>query len=233
MSAETPRRVERHAVQCPVRYIPANAEAALSQAGWTQNLSEAGAALELNERLPLATRLQMWLFSDRGSFSVEGQVVWEASASAGSGGVLHGVAFTSLAAEQVEGIRRLVSPEGEARRAGPRLALQHPITCQLQGEQVMTVTGETENVSRGGLLLRLALTLSSGTPIEFSLSTPQGALNGAGEINWVGPPGARVAGEAIRHGIHFTAMGWAHAWALALLLTDPHEVSRPSNSRAS
>ena len=232
MSAERPRRVERLAVQVPIRYIPADAEVAPSQAGWTRDLSEAGAALELNERLPVATRLKVWLFTEHGSLTVEGQVVWEAPASGGAGGVLHGVAFTSLAAEQVEGIRRLASPEREGRRAGPRLAFHHPITCQLPGEQAETVAGETGNVSRGGLLLRLALALPPGSPIAFSLSAPQGAITGAGEINWVGAAGGRTTGEPIRHGIHFTAMGWAHAWGLALLVTDPHEVSRPSNATA-
>ena len=230
MSTERPRRVERHAVQFPIRCVPANTELAPSHAGWTCNLSEAGAALELNERFPVATRLQVWLFTERSSLIVEGQVVWEAPASKETGGVLHGVAFTSLAAEQVEGLRRLAPPEREKRRAGPRLVLQHPITCQLQGGHAETVTGETENVSRGGLLLRLALALPSGSPIAFSLSSPQGAITGAGEIHWVDPPRENAPGRPIRHGIRFTAMGWAHAWALALLVTDPHESSRPSNT---
>jgi hypothetical protein len=230
MSTETPRRVERHAVQFPIRCVPASTGLAPSQAGWTRNLSEAGAALELNERLPVATRLQVWLFTERGSLIVEGQVVWESPASEEAGGVLHGVAFTTLAAEQVEGLRRLASPEKEGRRAGPRLVLQRPITCQLQGEHAETVTGEIENVSRGGLLLRLALALSPGSSVAFSLSSPQGAITGTGEIDWVDPPAETAPGGPIRHGIRFTAMGWAHAWALALLVTDPHEVSRPSNA---
>jgi hypothetical protein len=232
MSAKRPRRVERHALQLPIRYIPAAAEKAPSQAGWTRDLSEAGAALELNERLPLASRLQVWLFTEQGSLTAEAQVVWEAPVPGEGGGVLHGVAFTSLAAEQVEAIRRLASGERGGRRTGPRLAFQHPVTCQLPGEQGETVTGETGNVSRGGLLLRLALALPSGSPIAFSLPAPQGAISGAGEINWVGPAGDRAPGEPVRHGIHFTALGWAHAWVLALLVTDPHEVSRPSNTSA-
>ena len=227
MTAETARQFPRQPLQFPIRYLATGADSTHLQTGWTRDLSEGGVALELNERLPPATRLRVWLFTERGSLAVEGQVVWEVSPPQPSGGVLHGVAFTALSPEQVEELRRLTSPEEAGRRAAPRFPIQHPITCRLQAGPV---DGETANVSRGGLLLRMTLALPLGTTIAFSLPTPQGAITGTGEVDWMEPPEGHGPGEPIRHGFRFTAMGWADACALAVLVTDPHEVTPPPDA---
>ena len=131
------------------------------------------------------------------------------------------MAFAALTPAQVEALRRLTSPPALGQRAGPRFPLQCPLTCQ---GPAGPVAGETANVSRGGLLLRLTLALPLGTPIGFSLSTPKGAISGTGEIVWVEAPAGPAAGAPIRHGLRFTALGWADAYALAVLITDPHAV---------
>lgn len=226
-SAELARRFARFPVQLPLRYRTTGGEPATLAGGWTRNLSEGGACLESNERIPAATRLQVWLFTEHGSLQVQAQVVWEAQSSAQVGGILHGVAFTALTPEQVAALRRLVSTAEAGQRACPRFPVQHPITCQLPGSRAEPVVGETGNVSRGGLLLRLTLALPLGTAIAFSLSTPQGPITGEGEVVWVDQAERQTSGTPIRHGVRFTAMGWAHAWALAILLTSPHEVRLP------
>jgi hypothetical protein len=232
MAAETAREFQRHALQFPIRYLSAGADSARLQTGWTCNLSEGGVALELNERLPPATRLRVWLFTERGSLPVEGQVVWEVSAPQTAGSVLHGVAFTTLTPVQVEELRRLTSPAEAERRSGPRFSLSRPISCRLQAGQPELVDGETGNVSRGGLLLRMSLALPLGTTIAFSLSAPQGAITGTGEVDWVEPPEGHAPGEPIHHGFRFTALGWADACALAVLVTDPYEITPPSGAPA-
>jgi hypothetical protein len=231
--AETGRQFQRHALQFPIRYLPAEADSTRLQTGWTHNLSEGGVAVELNERLPPATRLRVWLFTDRGSLPVEGQVVWEVPAPQTSGGVLHGVAFTTLTPEQVEDLRRLTSPEEIGRRGAPRFSVHRPITCRVQEGEAGPVDGETGNVSRGGLLLRMTLALPLGTTIAFTLPTPQGAITGTGEVDWVEAPERHAPGEPIHHGFRFTAMGWADACALAVLVTDPYEVKSPPDAPAS
>lgn len=229
-AAETARQFPRHALQFPIRYLAPGADSAHLQTGWTRDLSEGGLALELNERLPPATRLRVWLFTERGSLPVEGEVVWEVSTPQTAGGVLHGVAFTSLTPAQVEELRRLTSPEELGRRAGPRFSVNHPITCRLQEGQAGPVDGEAGNVSRGGLLLRMTLALPLGTTIAFSLPTPQGAITGTGEVDWVEAPEGHAPGEPIHHGLRFTALGWTDACALAVLVTDPYEVTSPPDA---
>jgi len=224
-AAETARQFQRHALQFPIRYLATGEDPVHSQTGWTSNLSEGGVALELNERLPPATRLRVWLFTERGSLPVEGQVVWEVSAPQTTGSVLHGVAFTTLTPEQVEELRRLTSPAEVERRSGPRFSLNRPITCRVQEGQPELVDGEIGNVSRGGLLLRMALALPLGTTIAFSLAAPQGAITGTGEVDWVEPAEGSAPGKPIRHGLRFTALGWADACALAVLVTGPYEVT--------
>ena len=127
------------------------------------------------------------------------------------------MAFAALTPAQVAALRRLISPTALGQRARPRFPFQCPLTCQ---GPAGPVAGETANVSRGGLLLRLTLALPLGTPLGFSLSTPKGAITGTGEIMCVEAPGGPAAGAAIRHGLRFTALGWADTYVLAVLVTD-------------
>ena len=220
--AQPARQFPRHVVQVPIRYRTAGVDSPQLQSGWTRNLSEGGVGLELNERLPPAARLRLWLFTEHGSLAFEGRVVWELAEPDASGGILHGVAFAALRPAQVEALRRLTSPPAMGQRTGPRLPLQRPLTCR---GPAGPVEGETANVSRGGLLLRLTLALPLGTPLGFSLPAPRGAITGTGEIVWVEAPAGPAAGAPIRHGLRFTALGWADAYALAVLVTDPYAVT--------
>jgi len=231
--AETARQFQRHALQFPVRYLSVGADSKRLLTGWTRNLSEGGVALELSERLPPATHLRVWLFTERGSLPVEGQVAWEVSGPQSAGGILHGVAFTGLTPEQVDELRRLISPEEAERRSGPRFPLHRPIICQVQEGQAGPVDGEIGNVGYGGLLLRMTLALPLGTTIAFSLPIPHGAITGTGEVDWTEAPEGHAPGEPIHHGLRFTALGWADACALAVLVTDPYEVKSPPDAPAS
>jgi hypothetical protein len=73
----------------------------------------------------------------------------------------------------------------------------------------------------------MTLALPLGTAIAFSVPSPHGAITGTGEVDWVEAPEGHAPGEPVRHGFRFTALGWADACALAVLVTDPYEVSSP------
>ena len=210
------RRFSRFPVQVPIRCQPQAGASSPPASGWTRNLSEGGACLELNEVLKTGTRVRLWLFTEGGSFPVDAHVVWKAPEPSGS--TLHGVAFAALTPAQVEALRHLLAAATATTRADPRLPVNHPITCRLPDPSASVLVGETANVSRGGLALRLSLALPIGTPVQFSLQSPQGPITGTGEVVWAAAdPGG--AGQRVSHGIRFTALGWAHTWSLALLVT--------------
>jgi hypothetical protein len=191
-----------------------------------RNLSQGGACLELEERLPAPTPLQIQLQTDQGTVEVEAQVVWEAervSKGPAGEGVLHGVAFTYLAAEQMQAIRTLLPAGGSERRSEVRVPVDLPVTCREKGSEGETIAGQTGNISRGGLLLRLSQPLPPGTMVDFTLHGTEGPIQGEGEVVWMDPPGERTPGVPIKHGVRFTAMGWSRAQSLALLLTTPKQ----------
>lgn len=217
------RRFPRYDVQVPIRHVPAASPQAPSRAGWIRNLSQGGACVELEERLPAPSPLMIQLQTDRGSVEVEAQVVWEAERSAeepAGMGVLHGVAFTYLAPEQMQAIQTLLPAEGITRRSEVRVPVDLPVTCQARGSEAGPIRGQTGNISRGGLLLRLSQALPAGTKVDLTLHGTDGPIRGEGEVVWMDPPEQRRPGAPVRHGVRFTAMGWSRAQSLALLLTN-------------
>ena len=66
--------------------------------GWTRDVSDGGACLELAELLPPGTPLSVILQTDQGSLGVEGKVVWVESPEARTPGqpIRHGLRFTNL-----------------------------------------------------------------------------------------------------------------------------------------
>ena len=222
VQAAAERRFPRYDVQVPIRHAPAASPQAPAQAGWIRNLSRGGACVELEERLPAPTPLMIQLQTDRGTVAVEAQVVWEAERSAeepGGTGVLHGVAFTYLAPEQMQAIQTLLPGEGINRRAEVRVPVDLPVTCQPRGSEAGPIRGQTGNISRGGLLLRLSQALPAGTKLDLTVHGAEGPMRGEGEVVWMDPPEQRLPGAPVRHGVRFTAMGWSRAQSLALLLT--------------
>ncbi len=224
------RRFPRYPIEIPFLFLhtttaPGSAGAG---AGWTRDLSEGGACVELNECLPIPSPLHIHLQTDRGAIEIEAQVVWEAQAPKGgtqgsattAGGVLHGVAFTHLAPDQLLALRALLPPHGQERRSGIRLPLDLPVTCRPKGPEGSSLQGRTGNISRGGLLLRLSQALPPGTSLELTLHRPNGRVTAEGEIVWVEPPERRTPEEPIRHGLRFNALGWSKSLSLALLLTE-------------
>jgi c-di-GMP-binding flagellar brake protein YcgR len=165
------RQFARYLIQLPLLHRePAPSAVGV---GSTKNLSQGGACVELAERLHEKTPLHARLQTDRGIIHVEARVVWSGD-PAPRGGILHGVAFVEVAPEHDRALCALLLSQGEVRQAGVRLPLELAVTCRPKGHPDPPIQGQTGNLSRGGLLVRLPLTLPPDTVIELTLHTRTG-----------------------------------------------------------
>jgi hypothetical protein len=214
------RQFARYMIQLPLLHKAGEPALSAVGVGWTKNLSQAGACIELAERLHERTPLHARLQTDRGTIHVEAQVIWTGD-PAPKGGILHGVAFVEVAPEHARALDGLILSQGEVRQAGVRLPLELAVTCQPKGQPDPPIQGQTGNLSRGGLLVHLPLTLPPDTVVDLTLHSPYGPLKAEAAVVWVDPPVRRIAGEPIRHGLRFTALGWSTTLSLGLVLAEP------------
>lgn len=212
------RRFPRYTIVLPVLYELDGSASTRNGVGWTSNLSEGGASLELAERLDLSTPLSLILRTYEGDIELTGEVVWIAEGGPTEGGIFHGVAFTDVLPDQHRALRELIRTKGQVRSAGVRLPVNLTVLCRRKGDAEAPIQGRTGDISRAGLLLRLPQALPAGTELAVTLQTSQGPLTAEGTIIWVGPPEMQTLGELIRHGFRFTNMGWFSELALGHLL---------------
>ncbi len=189
--------------------------------GWTRNLSEGGACVEVADRLPPATTLHLSLQTDRGALLVAAEVIWVGGPGPVAGGLPHGVAFAEVTPEQQQALRDLVQRLAVAGHLGVRVPRRLSVLCRRLGEAGSTLQGRTENVSRGGLCLSLPHRLPPETMVEVTLPTPQGPLPVEAAVVWVERTEGQDSGEAIRHGLRFAPLGWTDELTLGLLLAAP------------
>ena len=171
-------------------------------------------------RLPAHLPLRVRLRTDRGPIEAEAAVVWAKECLVPGGGILHGIAFTKLARNQLQALRGLLSSTGLFRPAGVRLPFELAVTCQLKGQPGPPFPAQTRDISRGGALLRLPQVVPTGTALELTLHTRTESLTAEGTIIWVAPPEGRTPGERILHGLRFTPLGWTSLLALASALAE-------------
>lgn len=218
LQALTLQRPPRYPMRLPFLHKPQAPAPVRAGVGWTRDLSEGGACVELAETLqpqmPLCIRLQ----TDQGPIEAEAQVVWTGEFRPGRGGVLHGIAFTHLAPTQLQALAGLLLFKGDMREAGVRMPVDLPVTCLPKGPAPM-FHGRTGNVSRGGLMLRLPESLRPRTELEAILHMSTGPVKAEGIIAWAGSPEGREPGAPIQHGMRFTSLNWSSSLALGLLLT--------------
>lgn len=215
------RQFARYLIQLPLLHKAGRPAPLKVGVGWTKNLSVGGACVELAERLQAETPLRTRLQTDQGAIDVEAHVVWAGDPAPTGGGILHGVTFAEIAPEQLQALQALLLSKGEMRQAGVRLPLELSVTCQPKGQAGPPLQGQTGNLSRGGLLLRLPQALAPETVVELTLHTPHGPLTAEGTVVWVQPPDQGTPGEPIRHGVRFTALGWSTTLSLGLVLAEP------------
>jgi len=214
------RRVPRYLIQLPLLHKTKAPAPDRTGVGWTRNLSEGGACVELAEHIRPRMPLRLLLRTDRGGIELEAQVVWAGEPGRLGGGILHGVAFTHLLPDQLRALRDLIRSKGQVRNAGVRVPLEISVTCTPTGRKGSTFRGLTGDISRGGLLLLLPEVVSPDSTLNVTLHTPNGPLTVEGAVVWVEPPGGRAVGPPFRHGFRFTSLRWSASLSLGLFLAE-------------
>jgi c-di-GMP-binding flagellar brake protein YcgR len=215
------RRFARFHIQLPLLLKPRAPAPIKVWVGWSRDLSEGGACVELPEGLPPPTPLGVRLQTDRGVIDVEAQVIWAGAPDHAGGGIPHGLAFTHVGTTQLRALRNLIHAKGEVRLAGVRLPLEVPVTCQRKGQAGPPLHGRTGNLGRGGVLLYLPQALPPGTALEVTLHTASGPLTAEGAVVWGAQSEGQPPGEFFRHGLRFTAVSWTTTLSLGLMLVEP------------
>lgn len=215
------RQFHRYPIHVPFLHKSENPGSTSTGVGWTRDLSEGGACVELDRRLSAPTPLQVRLQTDRGAVEAEARVAWIGGRAPEGGGVLHGLAFSRIAPEHFKTLCDVLLPLALRRHTGIRLPLDLAVTCQPTNPPGPPLHGRTGNVNRGGLLLRLPRLLPPGTSLEVTLHTAKAPLTVEGMVVWVEPPEIWKPGESIGHGFQFTAPSWSTMLSLGLLLTEP------------
>ena len=180
-----------------------------------------GACLELAEPLRPQLSLGLRLRTPAGPIETEARVVWTRSPQPAEGGSLYGIAFTQLAPDHIEVLRRLLLSLQPWRRTQVRFPVDLAVICQPQRPPGPLYSSRVSDVSRGGLALCLPEVLLPFTALEVALPTPAGPLSLAGEIAWVDRPEGRKRARLIRHGMRFARLDWPTALVLPLLLAEP------------
>ena len=211
-------RLTRYPIQLPLLYWRKAASRSRAGAGWTHELSEEGATVELPERLPSQTLIRLRIQTDRGPIEAEARVVWLADSTSAGAETLHGVVFTHLASEHLRALQDLLLPFSMVAHAGMRMAADLPVICKPKEPGGLPLRGRVGEVSRGGLQLHLPQPLPPGTGIEITLHTGNGPLTLEGVIVWMQQPEQRKTGAMIDHGARFTSSTWSVSLALGFLL---------------
>ena len=215
------RRFPRYQIQLPLLHKTIPPVPVKFGVGWTRNVSEGGTCVELSERFPPMTPLRVSLQTDQGAIEVETKVVWMGDRAEERGGILHGLAFTQVADDQLQTIRKLILSKGQVRESGVRLPLRISVSCRAKEQSGLSLQGWTGDMSRGGLSLSLPQPLLPGTSVEITLHTPRGPLTAEGVVVWVRQQDPRAPGELLWHGIRFTALSWTTTLSLGLYLAEP------------
>jgi hypothetical protein len=105
---EEKRHVARSLMQLPVLYRRKAPEPVRAGAGWTHNLSEEGACMELSERLEAPSSIQLVFQTDQRGLTLSAEVIWAAAIKAKDHGVLHGVTFTDVTPDQRKALKELL-----------------------------------------------------------------------------------------------------------------------------
>ena len=216
-----PAKFPRYPIQLPLLHRVIGPPSTGAGMGWTRNLSEGGACLEVSGVFPRETPLRLRLQTDRGAIEADAEVVWVGAPDPASGVGPHGVAFTQIATDQLQALRELLVSRGEARHAGARVPLDLAVTCQLLShESGLALEGRTGDLGRGGLMLRLPRALPVETRLRVTLHASAELLTLEGRIVWVSPPERRGPWEMIGHGLRFTGLDESLSKSLGSLLAE-------------
>jgi hypothetical protein len=116
----------RYSITLPLVHTRSTPALSRSGIGWTRDLSERGACVELGERFHPKT-LQVRLRAPRGAVDMDAQVVWAGETPIGMGLVLHGLMFTRVTPAQRRMLQDLLAQQ--RRRTGVRVSAEMTVTC--------------------------------------------------------------------------------------------------------
>lgn len=106
------RALARQEIRLPFLYRLKTPISVRAGAGWTHNISEEGACIELPERLEEGAAMQILFQTDRGGLGVGVQVIWVAGIREKGEGLIHGVAFPGLNEEKRQALLEFVRSGG-------------------------------------------------------------------------------------------------------------------------
>ncbi len=224
-----PRRFPRYPFQLPFLYrvhrVQANTPPRVGL-GWTRQLSEGGAGVELGEPLSPGTSLTLLFQTAQGPFELHAEVAWSGGPLPDGGGLLHRLAFSQPNSKVLHALRNLFQTLNVFRdlsvppRAGLRLPIGLPAACQSKYPPGPRLQGRTGNISREGLLLLLSVVMTPGTVLAVTLESPAGPISLEGVVVWREVSVRAALENWVRHGVQLTSRDWATALALARLVAD-------------
>lgn len=176
------RRFPRYAIQVPLLFRRLDQmEPAQAGIGWTQDLSEGGACLELRVQLPVGCRLGLVIFANPETIEAEMRVVWVRDVNQET--FLHGVEFLHLTPAYFESLLKALPQEKSLREQAIRLPITLPVYCQ--EADTPPLEGWTGNISRTGVMVFLPQRLPYNTKVEITIQAAQGELRLSGQVRWV------------------------------------------------
>lgn len=208
-------RLSRYAVAVPFAYRGPGRESA-RPLGWTRDLSERGAWVELPEAFGVATDLEV-RFQTRGEPPwLPAQVVWVRPEPTRQSLHLHGLTFARMTPAQGRTLRAILTEE-RPRRAS-RWYCSLAVTCQRRDGDGGVLRGRTRDLSEGGVAVRLPAPVAPGTPLRVSVETGFGVITADAEVVWTVASAPPTPGALFRHGLRFVRLGVASDLPLSLLL---------------
>ncbi len=218
--ASAPGRLPRYPIQLPVLYrVPGPLPRPVG-VGWTHTLSEGGTGVELGEPLAPGTPLTVLFQTTQGPFELHADVAWSGGPLPDGGGLLHRLAFTEADPKARQALRELLRAQSGTTRAGLRLPVAIPATCQSKYPPGPPLQGRTGDISREGLLLLLPEVLAPGTVLAVTLESPHEPVSLEGVIAWRDMSARAALDDFVRHGVQLTTRDWLTALALGRLVAD-------------
>jgi hypothetical protein len=208
----------RYPIQLPLLYWRKTGTRTRVGAGWTRELGEGGFTAELAERFEVQTVLRVRIQTDRGPIETEAKIVWIGASTPAGAENYYGLTFTRIESDHLEALRDLILPLSMVAHAGMRLAMDLPVTCRPKTGHDAPLKGQTGEVSRGGMLLRLPQEATPGTVLDLTIHSANGPLALEGAVVWTQAPEERKPGDMIDHGVRFTSSTWSVSLALGFLL---------------
>jgi len=209
---------DRYPIQLPLLYWRKTGTRTRVGAGWTRELGERGFTAELAERFEAETPLRVRIQTDRGPIETEAKIVWIGASTPAGAENYYGLTFTDIAPGHLQALRDLILPLSMVAHAGMRLAMDLAVTCRPKNVGGSPIKGQTGEMSRGGMLLRLPRVIAPGTVLALTLHSSNGPLALEGAVVWHQAPEDQKPGELIDHGVRFTSSTWSVSLALGFLL---------------